>query len=502
MALLAGLPIALRLGLLVNHPVPTPTVADDFSYLLLGDTLAHLRLANATHPLHRFFEAVFVLQEPSYSSIYPLGQGLALAFGEVVFRLPWAGVLLTEGLLCAGCYWMLRGWIDPLWALTGGLLAAVEFGPLSPWMNTYWGGAVSGVAGCLVFGALPRLRRGGRTRDAVLLGVGLGLQLLTRPFEFAVLCAVVLLFFVPVRALAIAMLALIPAIGLTLVQNKQVTGSWAELPYELSRYQYGVPTTFTFQANPVPHRPLSVEQQIDYEAQIAVHGKDTDTFRTYIERLGARVRFYRFFFLAPLYLAVAAFLPALRQYRFVIVFAALALFWLADTFYPYFYPHYIAAATCLFVLVSVKGLEQLSRLKIRGFSVGEEAAALILMLCLGHFVFWYGSYVTGNASLPMAMNGNESWDSVNIAHDPRIDINRRLASAPGKQLVFVRYSLAHGANEWIRNAADIDGSRVVWAIDLGAEDDAVLRRYYPDRKVWLLEPDARPPRLVPFEGSE
>ena len=186
MALLAALPIAMRLGLLANHPVPTPTVADDFSYLLLGDTLAHLRLANATHPLHRFFEAVFVVQEPSYSSIYPLGQGLALAFGEVVFRLPWAGVLLSEGLLCAGCYWMLRGWIDPLWALAGGVLAAVEFGPLSPWMNTYWGGAVSGVAGCLVFGALPRLRGGvadkkRRTRDAVLLGVGLGLQLLDAP---------------------------------------------------------------------------------------------------------------------------------------------------------------------------------------------------------------------------------------------------------------------------------------------------------------------------------
>jgi hypothetical protein len=508
MALLGALPVVLRLGLLANHPVPTPTVADDFSYLLLGDTLAHLRLANATHPLHRFFEAVFVVQEPSYSSIYPLGQGLALAFGEVVFRLPWAGVLLSEGLLCAGCYWMLRGWIDPLWALAGGVLAALEFGPMSPWMNSYWGGAVSGVAGCLVFGALPRLRgalqdKRRRTREAVLLGIGLGLQLLTRPFEFAVLCAVVLLFLLPARTLVIATLALAPAVGLTLLQNKQVTGSWTQLPYQLSRYQYGVPATFTFQPNPVPHRPLSVEQQVDYETQVAVHGKDVDTFRTYFARLGERVRFYRFFFLAPLYLALAAFLPALRQYRFVVVSIALALFWLADAFYPYFYPHYIAAATCLFVLVSVKGLEQLSRLKIRGFSVGEEAAALILILCFGHFVFWYGNYLAGNASLPMAMNGHESWDSVNSgSSDARIDINDRLARAPGKQLVFVRYSAAHGASEWIRNAADIDDSRVVWAIDLGAEDDAVLRGYYPDRQVWLMEPDARPPRLVPFEKSE
>jgi hypothetical protein len=50
-------------------------------------------------------------------------------------------------------------------------------------MNTYWGGAVSATAGCLVFGALPRLREYGRFRDAVWLGLGLGLELLTRPFE-------------------------------------------------------------------------------------------------------------------------------------------------------------------------------------------------------------------------------------------------------------------------------------------------------------------------------
>jgi hypothetical protein len=79
MLLLAGLTIALRLALLSSHPVPTPQGADDYSYLLLGDTLAHFRLANPTHPLHRFFETNFVLQQPSYSSIYPLGPALALA---------------------------------------------------------------------------------------------------------------------------------------------------------------------------------------------------------------------------------------------------------------------------------------------------------------------------------------------------------------------------------------------------------------------------------------
>ena len=114
------------------------------------------------HPLHQFFETYFVLQEPSYSSIFPLGQGIVLAMGQVIFRNPWAGVAISVGLFCALCYWMLRGWTSPGWALAGGVLAAIEFGPLSQWMNSYWGGAVSACAGCLVFGALPRLLKEGR----------------------------------------------------------------------------------------------------------------------------------------------------------------------------------------------------------------------------------------------------------------------------------------------------------------------------------------------------
>jgi len=260
MLLLAALPVALRLALQAHNPIPTPAVSDDFSYLLLADTLRHIRLANPAHPLPQFFETFFVLQEPTYSSIFPLGQGLVLALGWIVFGHPWAGVAVSIGALSAMCYWMLLAWVPAEWALLGGLLTALQFGPLNQWMNSYWGGAVSAVAGCLVFGALPR-------HDGVLLGLGLALQLLTRPFESIFLFLSVLLFRPRLRASITAAVILIPALGLILLQNRAVTGSWTTLPYMASRYQYGVPTTFTFQPNPVPHRPMTREQELDYEIQ-------------------------------------------------------------------------------------------------------------------------------------------------------------------------------------------------------------------------------------------
>jgi hypothetical protein len=498
MLFLALLPIALRLALLPRFPVPTPGGADDFSYLLLGDTLAHLRLANPVHPLHQFFEAVFILQQPTYSSIFPLGQGVVLAFGQLLGH-PWVGVALSVGALSAGCYWMLRGWTSAGWALVGGVFAALEVGPLSQWMNLYWGGAVSGVAGCLVCGALPRLRRAPTTRNAALLGAGLGLQLLTRPFEFVLLAIAAAMFLLPgwrrfLGALPIIGVTLLPAASLSLAQNKVVTGRWTTLPYALSRYQYGVPTTFTFQPNPVPHVALTPEQDLDYRAQSIVHGEATDTPANYLARLGERLHFYRFFFCPPLIVALPAFLAAMARRRKLLWAAgSILLFALADNFYPYFYPHYIAALTCVFVLASVTALEFLSR-----WPAGRAAARLVVFLAVAHFLFWYGM-LCGNQSMLLAAGRFDTADFINYG-DPegRIRIDDQLAAHAGRHLVFVRYGPQHMFHEWIHNAADIDAADVVWVADLGYEENQKLIEYYPTRRVWLVEPDARPPQIVPY----
>jgi hypothetical protein len=494
MLLLAALPVALRLALLPQHPVPSPDIYDEFSHLLVADTLRHFRLANPAHPMSRFFETMFVLQQPTYSSIYPIGPGLSLAIGWTLFGLPWAGVVLATAAFCSLCYWMLRGWTSPGWALAGGAVAVVEFGPLCQWMNTYWGGALAACAGCLVFGALPRLRALNRTRDAVLLGLGLAIHLLTRPYESVFLFAGVLLYFRSWRKAPIVAIAVLPAIVLTFWQNHAVTGRWTVPPYALSQYQYGVPAALTFQTNAMPHRELTREQELDYKMQSGFRGSGAETVGSYLLRMEYRVRYYRFFFLPPLYVALAAFLFRLRERRYLWAAGCTLLLALGINFFPAFQLHYLAAVTCLFVLMSVAGLEQLAQWN-------GEAAAMLIILCVSHFVFWYGVHAFGDNPV---LRAYETWDAINHTNpERRIEVRNQLAQLPGKQLVFVRYWPQHiFQDEWVYNRAAIDEAPVAWARDLGPDENDKLTQYYPDRKVWLLEPDAHPPRLSPYVKPE
>ena len=501
MAILAALPVALRMLLLAHHPVPSPDIFDEFGHLLVGDTLRHFRLANPAHPLPQFFETMFVLQAPSYSSIYPIGQGIALAAGRLIFGLPWAGVLMSTAAFCALCYWMLRAWTSPGWALAGGLLAVFEFGPLSQWTNGYWGGAFAAMAGCLVFGSLPRLLERARKRDAALLGIGIGLNILTRPYESVFLAVSVAVFFLPALGEAkrlakpalVAAIAVVAAIGVTMFHDKRVTGAWTELPYALSQYEYGVPASLTFLPDPEPHRELTAQQALEYKSQLAFRGTDRETMQSYLLRLEYRVRYYRFFFLPPLLLALPFFLVPLREWRFAWVAGTLALFALGINFFPAMQTHYLGAVACLFVLVAVAGLEQMARWN-------SEAARIVMFLCAAHFLFWYTLHIYDSRQFSIALRPYETWDGLNHQNpERRIAVNRWLAGMPGKLLIFVRYSPQHiFQDEWVYNDADLDAARVVWARDLGPAENQKLRAYYPDRQVLMFEPDGRPMRLEPY----
>src|SRR5579871_10725 len=178
--------LLVRAALLPVWPVPRPSIYDEFSYLLQADTFAHGRLANPPHPLWKFFESVYILQQPTYASKYPPGQALFMVLGQWISGIPWFGVWLSCGALIAALWWALAGWLRPRWALLGTLIAS-DLCIFSYWMNAYWGGAVAAIGGALIVGAYPRLTRAGKS--AWLFGIGAVILICTRPFEGFLLLA-------------------------------------------------------------------------------------------------------------------------------------------------------------------------------------------------------------------------------------------------------------------------------------------------------------------------
>jgi len=514
------LTLLLRAALLPWLPIPKPVIHDEFSYLLAGDTYAHGRLTNPPHPFWQHFETFHELQQPTYASKYQPLQGLTLAFGERFFNQPWIGVFLSTALMCASICWMLQGWIAPEWALLGAFLFTLRIGVLSYWMNSYEGGSVPAIGGALAVGAVARIWRGsehGRAElgHAVTWAIGISVLMLSRPYDaalFAISSAALVawmhrkstrLFF---RAAVPALIVLSVTLAAIAYTDYRVTGNALSLPYLVYEQQYGVASTF-FMLPPRPEPRYRHAVMRDFFARSDMERWE-ESRTALVAQFLAKAYIPSDFFFGFWPLAVPLLLApfALKTTEERVCAGLLAACLVPLELLMAVLPHYAAAFAGVFYLRFLQSLKHLSAWK-KPFGP-LLAAAVPTLFVLAFLNSAIGLARAGGEPVPLA-HGRDSFSRVLAERGSRFGaardaMDRDLAALPGGQLVLVRYQPGHDPRglEWVFNHADIDGSRVVWAREMSPAEDAPFLDYYRERHVWLVEPDATPPRLTPYSAAQ
>ena len=419
---------------------------------------------------------------------------------------PWVGQLLITGAMCSVLCWMLQGWLPPQWALLGAILAALRLGILSYWMNTYWCASVAALGGALVLGAWPRLRKHLSSRNAVLLGVGLVILANSRPYEglvFAVPIAVALLSWRvgrdrprPDRSLLHVVLPIFATVlvgGLaTGFYYYRVTGSPFVMTYQVNRSQYATAPYFIWKA-PRPEPQYNHEVMRDYYRWELREFERNRTFQGYVERGTQKFVIWWQYYLGPLLTIALLSLPWIVRQRkmrlpLVICGAMIAGFSLQT----WTFPHYFSPATGALYILLVQGLRHLSHFRGRGSTSGRAWVRAVPVLACAMIVLRVTAAATHTHIEPDWPRGNLK--RVAVLHD--------LADMPGKQLVLVRYRDHHDVdNEWVWNEASIDDAKVVWARDMGKDQNCELLRYFKDRRAWRIDGDDLMPRPEAYSGT-
>ena len=519
-AIVGAAALLLRLAILPIRPIPYPVYTDDFSFLFAADTFAHGRLTNPTPAMWTHFETMHIGMNPTYASMFFPAQGLILAAGKVLFGNPWYGLLCITALMCAAICWMLQAWLPPTWALLGGSLAILRIGLFSYWINTYTGaGAVSALGGALVLGALPRLIKYARIRDALLLAIGIAVLANSRPYEGLLLClpvAFVLgrwLFFANkrpshntlMRACAPALVLLIAAGSWMAYYNYRSFGNPLTLPYTIDRATYAVAPHFIWES-PSPEPVYRYKAMHDYYMEIElpefqrIHSISGFLPQTILKGIRMFLFYAEFALIPPLIMLRRVFLD--RRIHFLLVCTlVLTAGLIAEAGIR---PYYLAPFTAAFYAIGLQAMRHLKQWKPGGQPVGSAMLRLLVTLCvtMAALDLWANPLHLGKPNSPGA-----GWTCECVgAPQPgaeRANIESELERQPGKQLVLVRYGPHHDAGlEWVYNSADIDGSKVIWAREMdssnNSDQNAELIRYYKDRHVWLVQPDAIPATLSPY----
>jgi len=159
-------------------------------------------------------------------------------------------------------------------------------------------------------------------------------------------------------------------------------------------------------------------------------------------------------------------------------------------------PHYVAELTIVFYAITLFLMRDLYDSPADRNSPTRFLARSVPLICLVLFLARVAAPAFGATPNPSWIRTWCSQDGQNLE---RARILNQLKNMPGDHLVIVRYQPHHDfiMNEWIFNNADIDGSKVIWARDMGAQN-AELLQYFSQRRIWLVEPDYNPPKLSPY----
>ena len=492
--------IGVRLLALPLLPVPVPGIHDEFSYLLMADTFAHGHLANPPHPMWVSFETFHVNWFPKIASMYPPAQGFALALGQLLGH-PWVGVLLSDAAMCAAILWMLQGWLSARWAFLGGVLAALKFAVASYWINSYWGGAMAAIGGALVLGALARIVKRARIREAVLLGIGVAILANSRPYEGFLFCipAAAWLFWWLIgrtksRQSPRARLQNVFApLGIVLVltaafmgyYNWRLTGNPLLLPHVLNKrtYHYRL-FLWDHKKAEVRYRNQQFEDYFNSWERENYDNTWADVVRVSEEKL-IRCGLTYFWCGELLLLPALPFLFRDRKMRLLI--AAFALVTAGVFAVIWSYAHYAAPLTCIILVLTVQAIRHLRTIRIGRRRVGVALSrAIVLLLVLDTGINTFRGVCD---PLLWPCQGDPS----------RLAIAEKLQHTPGKHLILVRYDQHHNIHdEWVYNGAEIDTAKVLWARELDPQQNAKLFAYFHDRKIWLVTPDSDNTYLEPY----
>src|SRR6266705_426408 len=448
--------IAIRLAVLPLLPLPVPGIHPAFSYLLLGDTFAHGRLANPPHPMWMSFETFPVNWHPTYSSMYPPAQGFALALGQWLGH-PWIGVLLSDAAMCAAILWMLQAWLPARWAFLGAALVALKFGIASYWINSYWGGAVAATGGALVLGAMPRIVRRSRTRDALVLGLGIAILANSRPYEGLLLSIPVAGWFLwwlagktksnatlrtrNVRVFAPLAVVLLLTVGFMGYYNWRLTGQTLLFPHTLNTRTYRTTGLFLWDHPKEPIQYNNEQFEDFYNGWEREDYKNTrqDALKVTSEKLTRSGGTY-FWWGCLLLLPGLPFAFFDRKMRLpILIFLLgtagfLVLIWSM--------PHYAATLTGVIFLLLVQAMRHLRTIRLGARLMGLALSWAIICLLA----------IDAGFSVPRHLCDQLEWT---CKGDPsRTAIGKKLSETPGKHLIMVRYGKNHNLqDEWVYNGA-------------------------------------------------